>query len=251
MVTTACPWSAPAATCRPRASAQKPARAAASAASMLRPIIVLLMDPLLSGRKRSGCGLAAVHADDLTRHEPGGIGGEERDDIRDVIDLAEAASRDGRRHSGGALLAAGEATQAAGGHRACGDGVDADALGGHLERRGPGEAVHGMLAGAVERRSGAAPLAEGGGEVDDAAEALTGHHAQLMLEGKEQAADVGVEDRVVCLEGLGDQRAAAAGEAGVVDGHVQLAEGLDGAIDQGTDVVLDADVSPDVFGVRA
>src|SRR3984885_7705621 len=95
--------------------------------------------------------------------------------------------------------------RAAGGHRACGDGVDADALGGHLERRGPGEAVHRMLAGAVERRSGAAPLAEGRGEVDDAAGALTGHHAQLMLEGKEQAADVGVEDRVVCLGGLGKQ----------------------------------------------
>ena len=45
-----------------------------------------------------------------------------------------------------------------------GDGVDADALGGHLERRGPGEAVDRVLAGAIERRSGAAPLAEGRGE---------------------------------------------------------------------------------------
>jgi len=155
------------------------------------------------------------------------VGSEEFDGIRDLVDVAEAAGRNCRRHGGGALLAAaGEAVEAAGGYRAGGDGVDADALGGHLERRGPGEAVHRMLAGAVERRAGAAPLAEGRGEVDDAAEALPGHHAQLVLEGKEQAADVGVEDGVVGLEGLGDQRAAAAGEAGVVDGDVQLAEGF-------------------------
>src|ERR1700689_4883404 len=91
--------------------------------------------------KGSGGGLAAVHGDDLTRQEAGGVGCEERDDVRDLAGVAEAAGRDGRRHRGGALLAAGEAVQAAGGDRAGGDGVDADALGGHLERRGLGEAV--------------------------------------------------------------------------------------------------------------
>src|SRR5260221_5358380 len=202
-------------------------------------------------RKGSGCRLAAVHGDDLARHEAGVVGCEELDDIRDVINVAEAAGRDCRRHGGGALLTPGEAVQAAGGHRAGGDGVDADALGGYLERRGPGEAIHRMLAGAVERRARAAPLTEGRGKVDDAAETLSRHHAQLMLEGKEHAADVDVEDGVVGLESLGDQLPAAAGEAGVVDGDVQLAEGFDGAVDQRTDIVLDADVRPDVFGVRA
>src|SRR5258707_883610 len=115
-------------------------------------------------RKGSGCRLAAVHGDDLARHEAGVVGCEELDDIRDVINVAEAAGRDCRRHGGGALLTPGEAVQAAGGHRAGGDGVDADALGGYLERRGPGEAIHRMLAGAVERRARAAPLPELGRE---------------------------------------------------------------------------------------
>jgi hypothetical protein len=136
------------------------------------------------------------------------------------------------------------------GDRAGRDGVDADAGGGHLECRGPGEAVDRVLAGAVERRSGAAPLTEGRGEVDDAAGPLPGHHAQLMLEREEQAADVGGEDGVVRLEGLGGQLARVAGEAGVVDGDIQLAEGLDGAVDQGLNVVLDADIRLEVLGLR-
>src|SRR5260370_39949814 len=116
-------------------------------------------------RKGSGCSLAAVHGDDLTRQEAGVVGGEELDDIRDVVDVAEAAGRDCRRHGGDALFTTGEAVGPAGGHRPGGDGVDADALGGHLERRGPGEAAHRMLAGAGERPAGAAPLAEWRGEV--------------------------------------------------------------------------------------
>ena len=60
-----------------------------------------------------------------------------------------------------------------------------------------------------------------------------GHHAQLMLEREEQAADVGPEDGVVRLEGLGGKLAGTACKAGVVDGDIQLAEGLDCAVDQG------------------
>ena len=41
-----------------------------------------------------------------------------------------------------------------------------------------------------------------------------------------------------------------AGKAGVADGDIQLAEGLDCAVDQGLDVAGDADIRPEVFGLR-
>ncbi|HEX4251256.1 MAG TPA: hypothetical protein VH008_25575, partial [Pseudonocardia sp.] len=58
---------------------------------------------------------------------------------------------------------------------------------------------------------------------------LLDHDAQLVLQGEQQAEDVGVEHRLVRLGGLGRERAGAAGLAGVVDRHVELAEDLDGA----------------------
>jgi hypothetical protein len=69
-----------------------------------------------------------------------------------------------------------------------------------------------------------------------------------MLQGEQQAADVGVENGVVRLRGLGRQRGRAAGVAGIVDGCVELAEDLDGGVDQGADVVLDGDVGAKVLG---
>ena len=65
-----------------------------------------------------------------------------------------------------------------------------------------------------------------------------------------QAADVGPEDGVVRLKGLGGQLARVAGKAGVVDGDIQLPEGLDCAVDQGLDVAGDADIRPEVLGLR-
>jgi hypothetical protein len=69
-----------------------------------------------------------------------------------------------------------------------------------------------------------------------------------VLQGEQQAADVGVENGVVRLGGLSRQRPDAAGVAGVVDGRVEPAEDLDGPVDQRADVVLDRDVGADVLG---
>ena len=99
------------------------------------------------------CSLAAVNSDDLAGHKAGVVGCEELDDVRDVVNVTEATSRDRRGHGGRALLrTAGEVVQAFGDHRAGGYGVDADTLGGHFERSGTREAVHRMLAGTVQEK---------------------------------------------------------------------------------------------------
>src|SRR5882762_4701094 len=94
--------------------------------------------------------LAAVNSDDLTGDEPGPVRCEELDDVCDLVYVTEATSRDRRGHGGIALLrTAGVAVKSFGNHRAGGYGVDADTLGGHLERSRTREAVHRMLAGTV------------------------------------------------------------------------------------------------------
>ncbi len=108
-----------------------------------------------------------------------------------------------------------------------------------------------MLAGDVEGGVGPADAAEGGGEVDDAAAFLRGHDAELVLHAEEDAEDVGVEDGGVGLGGLVGDGAGFAFGAGVVDGDVEAAEALDGAVDEAADVVLAADVGGDEFGVGA
>src|SRR5580704_17704180 len=149
-------------------------------------------------RPRLRCGFAAVDGDDLTGDKPGVVRCEELDHVRDLVNTTKATGGDGRGHRRIALfVAGGEAAEAFSRNRAGSYGVDADTLGGHLERRRTGEPVHCVLACGVQGSACATPLAKGGREVDDAAEALLCHDPELVFEAKECPSHVGVEDRVV------------------------------------------------------
>jgi hypothetical protein len=84
-----------------------------------------------------------------------------------------------------------------------------------------------MLAGGVNGGSGSPFVAVGRQDVDDAAAALSLHDAELMLQAKHPAENVGVEGGGVRLRRLLRRRAGLALGAGGVDGDVQMSEPRD------------------------
>jgi hypothetical protein len=119
------------------------------------------------------------------------------------------------------------------------DGVDRHALVGQFLRQGHGEAVHAGLGGRVVGLAGLALFAVDRRDLDDAAPALFHHARHHLLGHVEHGVQVGVDDGVPVLA-RHLQEHAVAGDAGVVDQHVDgamlglgLGEGLDGGVPVG------------------
>src|ERR1700722_588928 len=108
-----------------------------------------------------------------------------------------------------------------------------------------------MFAGGVDRRSRAALMSKGRGDVDNAAGALRHHAAQFMLPAEDRAQHIGVESRGMAFRGLLGGRAGLALGAGGVDRDIKAAEALHGLVDQSANVILMTDVRANEMGFRA
>src|ERR1700679_2059640 len=102
--------------------------------------------------------LAAVDTQYVAGQVGSALGGRDDDGGRDFLRPADALLRGGRAQIGFAFFAAGETVEHAGIDRAGGDGIDADAIGSHLQRYRCGQAFNGVFAGDVDRRSSGAPM---------------------------------------------------------------------------------------------
>ena len=117
------------------------------------------------------------------------------------------------------------------------DGVGADAVAGQLLRADLGERGDAGLGGAVVRLAGVGEQARRGRRVDDrGVDGLAGLGLLPPVGGRpaggdEVALHVDLDDRVPLLLGHVDEHPVAQ-DAGVVDQHVEVAEGLDGAVDE-------------------
>jgi hypothetical protein len=85
----------------------------------------------------------------------------------------------------------------------------------------------------------------------DAAVALRLHHAKLVLHAEKRAEHVGIEGRGIAFGGLLRHWAWLALGAGIVDGHIQAAKALHGAIDKIAHVVFMAHVGVHELGLGA
>ena len=147
-----------------------------------------------------------------------------------------------------AIRAAGEAVEHARVDRAGRDRIHPHAERAGLERHRLRQPFDRVFAGGVDRGVGAPLMPEGGRDVDDAAAALSLHHAQFVLHAEHCAQHVGVEGRGVALGRLLRCRAGLALRAGRVDGDVEATEPGDSPVDKGANVILMADVGADELG---
>src|ERR1700722_1547385 len=126
-------------------------------------------------------GLASVHAysarhvDPLTRHEAGGVGGEEQDDVGDVLGLLDTAHRRQRdifgangfrRHPAQLALPDDLAFLHRGPHEAWANRVHPDSMRRHFARQRLGPAQHRELARRIMREQRRANLPGERGRVD-------------------------------------------------------------------------------------
>ena len=149
-------------------------------------------------------GVVLVDEDGNEGHDPLGL--HEGEDVR---------GHDGLSHAGG-------------GHG--GDDVGDDVVLGALLGEGLGEADHGELGSRVVGLAEVAEQASGRGGVDDTAVLLLAEVGPGGAGALVRAADVDLEDEVPVLV-LHVLEADVAQDAGVVDEHVDAAEGLDGGLD--------------------
>src|SRR5260221_1088443 len=173
---------------------------------------------------------AAAGADKLAGDPLGVARSQKGGDAGNVINLADAAER-GLRDSAGLEVGADEAcgVYAFGLDHAGGDGVDADLLRAKFVGEDASDGVDRALGSGVDRAVGRRQAADGGADVDDA-----GAFAQVLdgsLRGEQETEDVDVEDLVVVIfcEGFDGQELV---DAGVVDQDVEVAEVLDGCVDE-------------------
>ncbi len=176
---------------------------------------------------------------------------DEQDGARHLVGTADALLRVERGEVGLAIRSAGEAVQHARVDRAGCDRVHPHAERAGLERHRLRQPFDRMLARRIDRGAGAAFVPEGRGDVDDAAAALSLHHAQLVLHAEHRAEHVGVERRRVALGGLLRRGSGLALRAGRVDGDVEAPESGDRLIDEGAHLVLVANVGADELGFGA
>src|SRR5271170_7971472 len=108
-----------------------------------------------------------------------------------------------------------------------------------------------MLAAHVNRRAGTADLTISGGDIDDAAFALRKHSPNLVLHAQQHAKHVGVEDRLIVLNGYIGSRADNTFCASVIDGNIETSETSDGLVDQIFDVVFVTHIGADKFRFRS
>src|SRR5271170_1907431 len=108
-----------------------------------------------------------------------------------------------------------------------------------------------MLAAHVNRRAGTADLTISGGDIDDAAFALRKHSPNLVLHAQQHAKHVGVEDRLIVLNGYISSRADNTFCASVIDGNIEASETRDSLVDQILDVVFVTHIRADKFRFRS
>ena len=184
-------------------------------------------DPRISAycaRKPPSTGMAAP----LTNE--GGVGAQPHHQFGDLGRLPEAA---GGVHAQQALPVFRPVAHALGHRRphvARAHRVDADALGGVVERRRPGEAHHAVLAGHVTglpvAAHAAARHAVDGGDVAHRPAALRHHLAQLLLHAQEHAVQVDRDGALPALPRHLGHAAPVAADAGTVERAVQPAVAL-------------------------
>ena len=104
------------------------------------------------------------------------------------------------------------------------DGIDAHAGLGTLKRRSLGQTFNCVFARGIHRSIRRADLTQYGGQIDDAAAALLGHRAHLVLHAKEGAEDICVEHGGVAFLGLLGHGTRMTLGAGIVDGNVEPAK---------------------------
>src|SRR6267154_450188 len=197
----------------------------------------------------SAGGLAAVDGKYLPGHERGRVGSEEDDRSRNLVGLADPTQRNLRHQPRFVLCVAGEAIEHARVDRPGGNGVDAHAGCSALERGGPGDAFHGVLAAGIHRSADPTLVTVGRGDVDDAAALLRRHHAQFVLQAEQHPEHVGVEGGGVALDRLIDDQPRLALGTRTVDGGVDPAEPGHGLIDQLPHLVVATDVGLDERGL--
>src|SRR5690606_23588258 len=172
---------------------------------------------------------ATVNRQGLAVDVGGPLARQERHHRRHVLRRAEAPGRDLLQV--GLLELGGEGgghvrLDEAGRHR-----VHRHALAGVLAGQRLGEADQAGLGGDVVGLAGVAAQRHHRAEVHHAPEARAQHAAQGGLGEVEGAREVGVDDRLPVVV-LHAQHQAVAGDAGVVDEHVEAPEALDHALDQ-------------------
>ena len=121
--------------------------------------------------------------------------------------------------------------------------VDADAAGGVFDGGAEGQADDAMLGGVVGATAWEPDQPAERGAVDDRSGALGAHLGELVLHAGPDAAQIDGVDPVEHLGGLVGGVDGGGLDAGVVVGHVQAAERLDGPGDGGGDLVLVGDVA--------
>jgi hypothetical protein len=146
-------------------------------------------------RKRVGrlCGSFAPIDNDGLAGEVRRLAGEEQDRVGYLLRGGRALDRHGVEEGGRRLAVAGESVEHFGLDRPGRNGIDAHAARSALERRGLGQAFDRVLARGIDRSVWRSDLAQDGGEIDDAAATLLGHHAHLVLQPKQRAEHIGVE----------------------------------------------------------
>jgi hypothetical protein len=102
-----------------------------------------------------------------------------------------------------------------------------------------------VLAGVVGGAARQSDEATEGGAVDDGAAALRAHLVQLVLHARPDTAQVDRGDPVEVLGRLVGRVAGRDLDAGVVEGHVEPAEGVDRALDEGGNLGLVGHVAGD------
>src|SRR6516165_5141982 len=177
--------------------------------------------------------------------EAGVVRCEEGDDSGDFADVGAAAHGRLRDHAAFLLVLVHRGADPA---RA--DGIDADAVGGQLERGGFGESDQGALAGAVGDVAGGTDDPEDRGDVDDGAAAALGHQGHGGLDAEQRASGVDRE-RGVPVPGLLLEERGDVDDPRVVDQHVQSPGGRPRMMDGLRPVVGRGDVEVEILHLQS
>src|SRR5271157_523814 len=121
------------------------------------------------------------------------------------------------------------------------NGVAGNVARADLAGNGHGEADQSCLRRSIVRLPGLSHLPEDAGDVDDASPALLEHRADDLLNREVGGSEIGLEDGIP-VGALHAHDQLIAGDAGVVDQDIYLAELRDGGFDRGLDLLFVADI---------